>query len=100
MNVYEKKRQYVKMVSKVFSVLKDVGGIVYAHMYATGKEYVRIKDAYGNATFLDVTGHDFEQILIDVLLVSVGQKPENIIKSKEVRKLVEDYFKEKGWHYD
>ena len=32
MNVYEKKRQYVKMVSKVFSVLKDVGGIVYAHM--------------------------------------------------------------------
>lgn len=95
MNGYEMKTQYVKRISEVFQPLTDFGGIGYAHVYNTGAEYIKIKDAVGNSVFLDVTGHDLEHILLEVVAVAIGKFPPSVVKSKKTRRVVEAIFKER-----
>lgn len=95
MNLYETKKQYVRRINETFQPLTDFGGIGYAHVYATGAEYLKIKDSIGNSVFLDVTGHDLEHILLEVMAVAIGKYPPSIIKSKRTRRSVEDFFKER-----
>lgn len=95
MNSYEMKTQYVKRINEVFQPLTDFGGIGYAHVYNTGAEYLKIKDSVGNSVFLDVTGHDLEQMLLEIITVAIGRFPPNVIKSKKTRRAVEEFFKER-----
>lgn len=95
MNGYEMKTQYVKRINEVFQPLTDFGGIGYAHVYTTGAEYIKIKDSVGNSVFLNVTGHDLEHILLEVVAVAIGKLPPSVIRSKKTRRAVEEFFKER-----
>lgn len=96
MNSYELKKQFVRQINEVFQALTDFGGIGYAHVYNTGAEYIKIKNSIGNSTFLDVTGHDLEHILLEVIAVAIEKYPPSVITSKRTRRNVEEYFRALG----
>lgn len=93
MNMHEMKKKYIHQINETFQPLTDFGGIGYAHVYATGAEYVKIFNSTGGSEFLDVTGHDLEQILLEVITVVIGKVPPCVITEKAKKRAVEELFR-------
>lgn len=92
MSIYELKKRYIHQINETFQPLTDFGGIGYAHVYATGAEYVKIHNSTGGSEFLDVTGHDLEQILLEVISVVIGNKPPCVVKEKTKKREIQGLF--------
>ena len=95
-NYYEQKKQYITLLNLAMKPLTDFGGIEYAHAYGTEQEYLKIHDSVGGSIFLDVTAHDTEEILLEVIAACVGQVPKSIIVSKNERRKIAPMFKKVG----
>lgn len=93
MSIYELKKRYIHQINETFQPLTDFGGIGYAHLYATGAEYVKIFNSTGGSEFLDVTGHDLEQILLEVITVVIGKVPPCVITEKAKKRAIEELFR-------
>ena len=93
MNMHEMKKKYIHQINETFQPLTDFGGIGYAHVYATGAEYVKIFNSTGGSEFLDVTGHDLEQILLEVMMVVIGKIPPCVITEKAKKREIEGMFR-------
>ena len=93
MNTFELKKKYIHQINETFQPLTDFGGIGYAHVYATGAEYVKIFNSTGGSEFLDVTGHDLEQILLEVITVVIGRAPPCVVEYKAKKREIEGMFR-------
>lgn len=93
MNTFELKKKYIHQINETFQPLTDFGGIGYAHVYATGAEYVKIFNSTGGSKFLDVTGHDLERILLEVITVVIGSVPPCVVKDKAKKREIEGMFR-------
>ena len=87
------KRAYIELLDKAFSPLIDFGGLEYVNVYTTGAEYIKIENTTGGSEFLDVTSHDLEHILLEVMAVAVGQPTDSLIIPKAERREVAKLFR-------
>lgn len=93
MNTFEIKKKYIHQINETFQPLTDFGGIGYAHVYATGAEYVKIFNSTGGSEFLDVTGHDLEQMLLEIITVVIGRVPPCVVREKTKKREIEELFR-------
>lgn len=97
--VYENRKNYIENgVGYLMSAKKDFDSIQYARSSYTEQEYVRVKDIFGSAVTIDITGADLEKVLSDMCRVILfGEEdlpaPEGIVTDKEALRHIYPLFK-------
>ena len=96
--VFESRRRYVEDgIGVLMTVKRDFESIQYARSSVTDQEYIRIRDIFGKAVTIDITGVDLETILTDMCRVMlIGEEkiapPDGIITDKEALRKIAPLF--------
>ena len=56
-------------IGQVYASRKNFKSIKYARSEVTDREYVRIRDIFGKAVTIEITGDDLEKVLSDMCRV-------------------------------
>ena len=89
MNSYNKERvSFIKLLNTALQPMTNFDYMEYKVNENTGGEYIRLYDAIGNANYLDVTGFDAEQVLVNIMATILGNKTAcRVIEYEECVKL-------------
>lgn len=92
---YENRKNYIeKLICGVMAAKKDFESIQYARSGVTDREFVRVRDIFGKAVTIEITGETLEKVLSDICrIILTGEEkvsvPAGIITDKdELRKAV------------
>lgn len=74
--VYESRKRFVEDgIGVLMAAKKDFESIQYARSSVTDREYIRIRDIFGKAATIEITGDDLEKILSDMSrLILMGEE--------------------------
>ena len=89
------KKQYVEILNKAFEPLTTFGKLEYAHERNSGREFIKYEDAMCVSKFLDVTSFDLERILMDCVVVAIGDCPQSVVSNPNERITIAKIFNEK-----
>ena len=68
--VYASRKNFIENgIGSLMAAKKDFESIKYARSSVTDREYVRIRDIFGKAVTIEITGDDLEKILSDMCRV-------------------------------
>ena len=68
--VYASRKNFIENgVGYLMAAKKDFESIQYARSAVTDREYVRIRDIFGKAVTIEITGDDLEKVLSDMCRV-------------------------------
>ena len=68
--VYSSRKNFIENgVGYLMAAKKDFESIKYARSAVTDREYVRIRDIFGKAVTIEITGDDLEKVLSDMCRV-------------------------------
>lgn len=91
--VYASRKNFIENgIGVLMAAKKDFESVRYARSSVTDREYVRIRDIFGKAVTIEITGDDLEKILSDMCrIILMGEEkvsPPNCITDREtLRKL-------------
>ena len=95
--VYASRKNFVETgVGTLMSAKKDFESIKYARSAVTDREYVRIRDIFGKAITIEITGDDLEKILTDMCrIILMGEEkvsPPNCVTDKDTLRSIATLF--------
>lgn len=73
------REQYIALLNTALVPLKMFGKLMYMADKNTGAEWLLLIDSIGNSHFMNITGFDDEHMLLDIIAVSIGNKPSSLI---------------------
>ena len=92
---FENRKTYIeKLIAGAMAAKRDFESIQYARSGVTDQEYVRVRDIFGKAVTIEITGDDLEKVLSDICrIILIGEEnvhaPSGVITDKdELRKIV------------
>lgn len=74
--IYASRKNFIENgVGQLMAAKKDFGSIQYARSAVTEQEYVRVRDKFGKAVTIDITGDDLEHVLSDMCrIILMGEE--------------------------
>lgn len=73
--VYASRKNFVESIGELMAAKKDFLSIKYARSAVTDREYVRVRDIFGKAVTIEITGDDLEKILSDMCrIILMGEE--------------------------
>lgn len=96
--VFESRKRFIEDgIGNMMSAKRDFDSIKYARSAITDQEYIRVKDIFGKAITIDVTGAELEDILSDMCrVILTGEEkvtpPNGIVTNKEVLRKISTLF--------
>ena len=96
--VYESRKRFVEDgIGTMMMAKQDFESIRYARSSVTDQEYIRIRDVFGKAITIDITGVDLEDILSNmcrVILISEEKvtPPSGIVTDKDALRKISTLF--------
>lgn len=73
--VYASRKNFVESIGELMAAKKDFLNIEYARSAVTDREYVRVRDIFGKAVTIEITGDDLEKILSDMCrIILMGEE--------------------------
>lgn len=97
--VYESRKNFIEDgIGSLMAVKEDFESIKYARSSVTNREFVRIRDIFGKAATIEITGDDLEKILLDMSrLILMGKEkvsaPSGCITDQEQLRKIYPLFK-------
>ena len=97
--VYASRKNFVENgVGSMMAAKKDFDSIQYARSAVTEREYIRIRDIFGKAVTIEITGDDLEKILSDMSrIILMGEEkvsaPSGVITDSESLRKIASLFK-------
>lgn len=65
--VYARRKEFIENgIGNMMAAKKDFESIQYARSNVTEREYVRVRDIFGKAVTIEITGNDLEEVLHDM----------------------------------
>ena len=96
--VYESRKRFIEDgIGTMMSARRDFDSIKYARSSVTDQEYIRIRDIFGTAVTIDITGVDLETILSDMCrVILLGEEkispPDGIVTDKAALREIAPLF--------
>lgn len=95
--VYASRKNFIENgVGGMMAAKKDFESIKYARSAITDREYVRIRDIFGKAVTIEITGDDLEKVLSDmcrVILMSEEKvSPPNCVTDTDLLRKISPLF--------
>ena len=96
--VYASRKNFVENgVGTLLTAKSDFESIKYARSAVTDREYVRIRDVFGNAVTIEITGDDLETILLDMSrIILMGEEkvstPSGVITDQDALRKISPLF--------
>ena len=96
--VFESRKRFVEDgIGAMMSAKRDFESIKYARSSVTDQEYIRIRDIFGKAVTIDITGVDLETILSDMCrVILLGEEkvapPNGIVTDKDALRKIATLF--------
>lgn len=73
--VYASRKNFVESIGELMAAKEDFLSIKYARSAVTDREYVRVRDIFGKAVTIEITGDDLEKILSDMCrIILMGEE--------------------------
>lgn len=97
--VYESRKNFIENgIGTILKAKQDFESIQYVRSAVTDQEYVRVRDIFGKAATIDITGEDLETILSDMCrVILLGEEdvaaPAGVVTDKETLRKVSLLFK-------
>lgn len=97
--VYASRKNFIESgIGTILKAKRDFESIQYVRSAVTDQEYVRVRDIFGKAATIDITGEDLEKILSDMCrVVLLGEEdvsaPTGVITDKDVLRKISPLFK-------
>ena len=97
--VYASRKDFVENgVGYLMSAKRDFESIKYARSAVTDREYVRIRDVFGKAVTIEITGDDLEKILSDMSrVILMGEEkvsaPSGVVTDQDMLRKISPLFK-------
>ncbi len=87
--VYASRKNFIEDgIGNMMAAKRDFAGIQYARSAVTDQEYVRVRDVFGKAVTIEITGDDLEKVLSDMCrIILMGEdnvKTPNCVTDKDV----------------
>lgn len=97
--IYASRKDFIENgVGELMSAKKDFESIKYARSAVTDREYVRVRDIFGKAVTIEITGDDLEKILSDMSrIILMGEErvsvPSGVITDRDALRKIAPLFK-------
>lgn len=96
--VYASRKDFIENgIGHIMAAKRDFESIKYARSAVTEQEYVRVRDIFGNAVTIEITGDDLEHILCDmckvILMGEDNSKGPNCVLDNELLRRISPLFK-------
>ena len=96
--VYASRKSFIENgLGYIMAAKKDFDSIQYARSAVTDQEYIRVKDIFGKAVTVDVTGDDLEKILSDMSrIILMGEEkvsvPSGVVTDQDTLRKIAHLF--------